>query len=198
MGRIISQQSYRAQVHIVSDADVQRMIDQVTAIIDPMAEDSWAQGCVILMPTYRARVEREAEIARQQEQARIEAAEHAAEAERRVAKEKQAAVEKLKRQKQQESQKRDRECARATHDIETAPLSPSSSRAVVQRKSASSIGDSNSGSDVVRSRRSKRGPQRKESGKGKGKDEEVEWKDPPKLPKHATLVSHTRSARLLP
>ena len=194
IGRMTSQQAYRAQTHIVSDADVQRLIDQATRIIDPMAEDSWAQYCLILMPTYRTRIEREAEVARRAEQARIEAEERAAEEERRIAKEKHVAAEKLKRKKQQESQQRDRERSRTTRNTETAPLSPSSSRAVVQRKSASSIGDSNSGSDVVRSRRPQRGSQKTGSGKGKGKapkEGAEEYQEPPLLPKHAKLVSCT-------
>ena len=187
-----SQQAYWAQTHIASDADVQRLIDQATRIIDPMEEDSWAQYCLILMPTYR--IEREAEVARRAKQARIEAEERAAEEERRIAKEKHAAAEKLKRKKQQESQQRDRERSRTTRNTETAPLSPSSSHAVVQRKSASSIGDSNSGSDVVRSRRPRRGSQKTGSGKGKGKapkEEAEEYQEPPLLPKHVKLVSCT-------
>jgi hypothetical protein len=46
-------------VHIVPDSDVQLMIDHATAIIDPMAEDSWAEVCAPLMPTYRERIQHE-------------------------------------------------------------------------------------------------------------------------------------------
>jgi hypothetical protein len=163
------------------------MIEIATTMIDPIAEDSWADGCEPLMPTYREQQRRahEAEAARRAELVRREAEARAAAEARRDA-ERHAAAE---RKKQEATQRQGRERARAARNTDPA-LSPSSSRTIVTRKSGASLGESGSGgSDAASSRRPKRGSQKKEDAKGKGREVATEWQEPLKLPKNAKLVS---------
>lgn len=173
------------------------MIEIATTMIDPIAEDSWADGCEPLMPTYRERIAHEAEAARRAEKVQRAAEARAAEEARRNA-ERHAVAE---RKKQEAAQKKSRERTRTTRNTDPA-LSPSSSRTIVTRKSGASLGESGSGgSDAASSRRPKRGSQQKEDAKGKGREVATEWQEPLKLPKNAKLVSRIlflyRSIRLL-
>jgi hypothetical protein len=171
------------------------MIDRSSQIIDPIADDSWAVDCLPLMPTFRARVQREQEARRRAEQERIDEANRAAAEERRLYFEKQQNAAKLEREKQQKLRKQETDRARAARANENRTLSPTSSRAVAKRKSGSSIGGSGSGGEVEKMVAPK-GSQRKGSRKGKGKEpkdvgsmDPSELRDPPELPAGLFSVS---------
>jgi hypothetical protein len=171
------------------------MIDRSSQIINPIADDSWAVDCLPLMPTFRARVQREQEARRRAEQERAEEANRAAAEERRLYFEKQQNAAKLEREKQQKLRKQETDRARAARANENRTLSPTSSRAVAKRKSGSSIGGSGSGGEVEKMVAPK-GSQRKGSRKGKGKEpkdvgsmDPSELRDPPELPAGSFSVS---------
>jgi hypothetical protein len=130
---------------------VQQMIDRATLIIDLMADDSWAEGCAPLMPTYRKRIQHKREATRWAEEVKIAAQQRAAKEQCHIAVEQQQAKAKREQMKQQKAEKQDHDHAhtRAKRETDSQQLSLTSSCAVVQRKSASSIGCSESGSEIA-------------------------------------------------
>jgi hypothetical protein len=174
------------------------MMDRSSQIIDPIADDSWAVDCLLLMPTFRARVQREQEARRRAEQERIDEANRAAAEERRLYFEKQQNAAKLEREKQQKLRKQETDRACAARANENRTLSPTSSRAVAKRKSGSSIGGSGSGGEVekmVAPKGSQRNYMRvyacKNDSPGAARTyvDPSELRDPPELPAGSFSVS---------
>ena len=165
------------------DDEIQGMINYATSVVDPIADDDWANVCRQLMPTFcrweRLECERQEQELREQEEARQ------AEEERIAEEERQALYALCERQKQDRNQRVTRQRARE-QEKDSGHLSPSSSRAVAKRKSGSSIGESGSG---------EKAPEEKGKGKGKAKAPEgpVELKDPIELP-----VGSIEVGRLVP
>jgi hypothetical protein len=101
------------------------------------------------MLTYCERIHHEREAACQTEQANIAVQQCAAKEKCCLVAEKQQAKAKLEQLEQQKAEKQDCACACAKRETESQQLSPTSSHAVVQRKSTSSLGDSGSGSEIA-------------------------------------------------
>ena len=172
------------------------MVDRAIQVVDAVADDSWAQDCAILMPTYRARVQAEQEAVRRtaEEAAERERAaaerELAAEAERRESFRTQQDAAKLERERKSRVRKQERE----VHNKESKLLSPESSRAVAKRKSGSSLGESGSGGEIER-KIAPKGTQGKGSRKDKGKApakapaQSQGLQDPPEFPNGSCQVS---------
>jgi len=199
------------------DEELQLMVDRATQIVDPLAADSWAVDCLMLMPTFSARMERERETA--ERAARAQAARAAQEEAARVAQERAVQAraeyernlettrladeahrravgvlrENERRAREQQQQQRQQQ-SRTQHADETRLLSPTSTRAVAKRKSGSSIGESGSGSEVEKMI-VPRGAQGKVPRKGKETVVEVDdlrMQDPPSIPTGSYEVSKIR------
>ena len=168
--------------------ELQIMLDRAAQIVDPIADDSWAGDCELLMPTYRERVQREQEALRRAERERIDEANRAAAEERRLAIEKQQNTARLEWERQQRLRRQETDRARAKRANENWLLSPTSSRAVAKRKSRSSISGSGSSGDVEKMTALK-GSQGK--GKGKAKESDEDLRDPRELPFGAIQVSNS-------
>src|ERR1700733_2742121 len=146
------------------DEELQIMFDRAVDLVDPIADENWAADCLPLMPTFQRRKEGEAEEARRIE---LDEANRQAEEERRQAIAQQLEQGRLEREteraKRKQAQKEARQRSRAKND---GDLSPSATRAVAKRKSASSLGESVSGGEV--------NALVKVKGKGKGKSKKGE------------------------
>jgi hypothetical protein len=187
----------------MTDHEVLRWIRITVRLVDPIAEDSWAERLGGFMPTYQARIRREQEEQEAQERKEQEEAERIRQEEaerirleqverhrqsREASRRKPAKVDREKQQPQQISRQRSRQ----QREQESGHLSPSSGRAVVKRKSASSVGASKSEGEVeeIMSPGASLIKSVKEQ-KGKGKEPEVssELRIPRLRPKDAVPLS---------
>jgi hypothetical protein len=166
------------------------MIDYATRVVDPIADDDWADVCIDLMPTFRERRRLEQErLEQERHEQELRDQEEARRAEEdRIAEEERAALHALReRQRQERGQRVTRQRNREQQEKDSGHLSPTSSRVVAKRKSGSSVGESGSGD------KPEVPPEPKEKGKGKGKarapEESADLKDPSLLPVGSISVS---------
>src|ERR1700733_13615766 len=117
------------------DEELQLLFDRAVDLVDPIADESWAEDCLPLMPTFQRRREREAE---EERRIALHEANRQAKEERCQAIAQQLEQGRIEREteraKRKQAQKEVRQRSRTNND---GDLSPSATRAVAKQKSAS-------------------------------------------------------------